>query len=291
MRLLAAALVVLLVLFPGEGPLAATAPQAPNPAVSTLQNAQKAKLAPSPPATLVNRAHATTSTPTPTPTPSARLLIGQGADRGVDHDTTINLWMAALTGGLLLVAGVQAYLFLVQLRLMREAMRVSQEGARAATETAEAMKQTTQRGLRAYVAVSHSTIHFPRPGIPVVKVVVRNTGQTPASNVRQWIHMWVERYPLTVELGEPPEGFVMGQGHLGGNGGTSEMVIERPNPIAPCMHDRIGTADCTIYIYGRVEYDDIFGHRHFLKYRLMYGGAEEGLEGSLKSCPEGNEGN
>lgn len=74
-----------------------------------------------------------------------------------DRKPTPDWWMIGLTGGLLLVAGFQAWLFLRQLGIMDGSLSDTKKAADAAKEAADAtkesvatMKETAERQLRAY---------------------------------------------------------------------------------------------------------------------------------------------
>ncbi len=211
----------------------------------------------------------------------------QAKYREIDSKTA--RWVMWLTGGMLLIAAMQAWFFFVQLRLMRASMKVAQATASATEQTVEAMKDTAHRQLRAYVSIDKAWIKFPEPGVPSVTVTVKNAGQTPAHDLRHWIHQWIEKHPLQVELPVPPEGFVMSTSLLGA-GATHDMRIEHPKPIIkqPFL-DQIGTPEATIYVYGQITYKDVFGQHQYLKYRLMHGGQTKNPPGILSPCEEGNE--
>ena len=202
----------------------------------------------------------------------------------------IDLLTACFTGGLLLVAAVQALLFLFQLRLMRKSLDAAVGATNVAQSTLVLMKDTAQRQLRAYISVVAAKIEFPVPGQPKSTLTFRNAGQTPAHDVKIWIHQWVAAYPLDVALPTPPPDFVTARDTLGA-GASCHMTNEAPHPVAkePFL-TLIGTSEGTIYVYGEVSYRDVFGEHHTQKYRLMYGGSEPIVPSALKPCPDGNEG-
>ena len=204
-------------------------------------------------------------------------------------DSSSGRWVMLLTAGMLVVAAVQAWFFLIQLRVMSRSLKVAESAALAADRTVETMQDTTRRQLRAYVSIDRAWIEFPEPGVSNVTVVIKNAGQTPAHDLHQWIHQWIEKYPLKVQLPTPPDGFAMSASLLGA-GATHNMCIEHPQPIIKLPFlDQIGTPEATIYVYGEVTYKDVFGEQHFVRYRLMYGGPHKPPLGILSPCEEGNE--
>jgi hypothetical protein len=191
---------------------------------------------------------------------------------------------------MLLVAAVQAFLFLFQLRLMRKSLESAADATRVAQSTLAIMKDTAQRQLRAYISVTAAKIEFPEPGRPKSTLTFKNAGQTPAHNVQVWIHQWAAEYPLEVTLPTPPDDFVMAKSTLGA-GAHNHIANEAPQPIFKTSHlDLVGTAQGTIYVYGEISYSDVFGNRHVQQYRLMYGGSEPVVPGALKPCVDGNNG-
>lgn len=102
----------------------------------------------------------------------------------IDKETLrIARWMLYATIGLLLVAIVQASFFIWQLRLMKQSMVDTAAAALAAIRSADTMRQQ----LRAYAVVEDVKIKR-RDGKPFIYVFIKNYGQTPANNIRYWLH-------------------------------------------------------------------------------------------------------
>jgi hypothetical protein len=193
--------------------------------------------------------------------------------------------------GLLIVAVVQAGLFLWQLVLLRKTVADSARAVHAAEGMLAATKEATTRQLRAYLFVDQAGIEFPEPGVPHSKVVVRNGGLTPALEVRHWMHQWCARYPLDGELPVPPDDMPLSIAVMG-PGNTSNMAVAHPPGqmiVKPEYLAQLGTDVATVYVYGELQYLDVFGFERRTKYRLMYGGAKPGAGNHLKPYPGGNE--
>lgn len=172
---------------------------------------------------------------------------------------------------------------------MRRSLKVAESAATSTERSIAVMADTAERQLRAYVAIERAWIEFPEEGVPKVTVVAKNAGQTPANELSHWIHQWVERYPLKIELPEPPEDFATAVSVLAA-GATHEMGITHPKPIVkPWAFEEIGTEEATIYVYGKILYKDVFGIERLTRYRLMYGGPGEVRPGQLSPCESGNE--
>lgn len=214
----------------------------------------------------------------------------QNAAKYREQEAATNRWLMLLTGGMLFVSSIQAWFFWTQLRLMDRSMVVAEKAAKSAAESVETMQDTARRQLRAYISINAASIEFPSPGVPKVTVSIKNTGQTPAHNVKHWIHQWIEFFPLRVDLPQPPGDLVMSCDVMG-TGATHANSITHPKMIVKRDEDIniIGTPKGTIYVYGEITYSDVFGERHFSKYRYMYGGSERKTGNVLSACPEGNE--
>lgn len=134
--------------------------------------------------------------------------------------------------------------------------------------TLHQMRDTSQRQLRAYICVtrSHAKIGERIEG----EVHIKNFGQTPAYDVRQWMSVWVEAHPLGVVLPEPEPTFRMARAVLG----PGDPLIMRARQNLPAPGANLGTPEATIYVYGRVLYRDAFGEQRQTSYRLIFGGPE-----------------
>ena len=172
----------------------------------------------------------------------------------------------------------------------RRSAQAAMRAAMAAESSMKLAQQTMQRQLRAYLTVDAASIRFPRPGVPRVRVTIRNSGQTPAYEVKHWIHQGIETHSLEIELTEPRDDFGMAV-HVMGPGTTATNEVTHDGPIIDNPSDAAvtGRPEGTFYVYGQVTYRDVFGAAHSTKYRLMHGGPDPARRGRLVPCPEGNE--
>src|SRR5262249_47981450 len=75
----------------------------------------------------------------------------------------------------------------------------ARRAALAAHKTVQVMEVTATRQLRAYINYDGgNVIQFEGTQPPLVQVVIRNFGQTPAYNVRTRVDIWLTATPLTV---------------------------------------------------------------------------------------------
>ncbi|MER9890035.1 hypothetical protein NKJ48_31115 [Mesorhizobium sp. M0114] len=165
-----------------------------------------------------------------------------------------------------------------------------QASTKAAQDAVRVMQKSAEQQLRAYVLAAESGIEFPFDNDPVAHVVIKNFGQTPAYDVRSWIHIWVEEFPLPAALpGPPPDDFPMSQ-TVCGPGFHTEFVHKRENPLNPISIKMINDETAAIYVYGAIKYRDCFGVERGTSYlRFFRGKFVAGDTKQMSSYPDGNE--
>ncbi|MGA7219310.1 MAG: hypothetical protein WBX38_13390 [Candidatus Sulfotelmatobacter sp.] len=185
------------------------------------------------------------------------------------NDTAYRAYLWATIIGVAGAIGGVAVLFR-QTRLLRRSVELASE--------------TAEKQLRAYVCVDSALLKFKRPDVPEVQVHYSNRGQTPAYDVRSWIHMWIERHPLKVPLPLPTAGFQMSTAILPPGARPYVQIIEKNPPVPMNAIRLVGTTEGTIYVYGEIRYRDIFQKERFTKFRLIYGGP-----GGVRKIPDKEE--
>jgi hypothetical protein len=173
------------------------------------------------------------------------------------------------------------------------------------------MRRGIQRQLRAYVvceagmifnvanpvpiyagqvfAPTAAQINNPGAG-PGVKLQIKNTGQTPAFQVRHWGAICFREFPLAAGLPARLPGLAATASVLG-PGIPSTKLLELNPPLTPQQINDLRAGTGAVYVYGEITYTDAFGRKRFTNYRLMYhrfGGAI-GVSTDLNFCDEGNE--
>jgi len=105
---------------------------------------------------------------------------------------------------------------------------------------------------------SGAEIFFTDKG-PMVNVEMRNSGQTPAYNVKMWMSVTVREYPLKSSL-EPPR---TNKPYESVATFASQAIYSLPTiimkPLTQQQINSIRDGSAAIYIYGEITYDDIFG--------------------------------
>lgn len=156
------------------------------------------------------------------------------------------------------------------------------------------LKNTAQRQLRAYVCMTAGMLKFRHANMFDIHIQIKNSGQTPAYKVKQWMRVEIGEYPRKTPIPDPPKNFQMSTGVVAPNE-IHDMVRESYRIPAP--DEDLGSLQKTVFVSGRVLYVDAFGKNRQTDYRLIYGGPEGGKKqiidnvwtGFLSSDTEGNE--
>jgi hypothetical protein len=175
--------------------------------------------------------------------------------------------------------------------MLEESIKTTRAVTAANEISAKAIEISEKMGraqVRAYVGVSAGQIDFTDLRYPVATIEIRNFGQTPAYDLRWWIHSWIEHYPLAVELPEPSEDFPMGQNVMG-PGIPSTQGIDLGVRIKDEPFRLLSEGKAAIYIYGGITYRDVFSSNQSTKYMLFFRGNDFGKVSKLSSYIEGNE--
>jgi len=135
------------------------------------------------------------------------------------------------------------------------------------------LKDTGKRQLRAYVGMTECCLKLDPPDVPEGQVTIKNCGQTPAHKVRHWIGIAVLPHPLVSRLPVPPGGLQMSVSILPANS-RHTLVVPVRMPIRAQDLASLYTPEHTIYVYGHVVYEDIFGDEWSTDYRFFCGGPD-----------------
>lgn len=185
-------------------------------------------------------------------------------------------WMIGITAFLAVIAGGQAWLFVKQLTLMKDALKHAADNAQGAMDAAKATKQavdtarhSSEQGLRAYVGiVLHPKRHVDHPA-HVWRIHFENCGQTPAHSLRgrmDWL--WFEG----ADADWPADKSFINSD----TGGSVSTVLPHIEAYSEAIMEdlpdgskysvamgRMKRGEVTIYYFGSLDYEDIFGRAHF----------------------------
>jgi hypothetical protein len=131
---------------------------------------------------------------------------------------------------------------------------------------------TAKRQLRAYILVDEANIGNFGPGAkPQVKITLRNFGQTPAYDVRQWSSLGVDHYPPRLDVPKCEWGKEMAKCPIGPNG-ILFSIPPNNRPLLPDDFTAIKGGGKAIYVIGGVRYSDAFGKDQATDFSLFFGG-------------------
>ncbi|HEY9686321.1 MAG TPA: hypothetical protein V6C52_05035 [Coleofasciculaceae cyanobacterium] len=140
-----------------------------------------------------------------------------------------------------------------------------------ALRQADIAEDTAHHQLRAYAGIDQVKINnFHTRGIRVVSLGLKNSGQTPAYDVRGWAKMAVRKYPSSIaELGDP-ENILLSKFTLE-SGETVWMSLSHDD-YTDGERAEILAGTKALYVYGEVAYKDIYNQQHRSTFNLLQGG-------------------
>jgi hypothetical protein len=148
---------------------------------------------------------------------------------------------------------------------------------------------TARRQLRAYIFISQAEIsNIMSDQNLMVKVVVKNFGQTPAYKATISLGVYTDTFPLATVL--PPAAVKIRNTNIG-PGGEQTVTFSGEEPTTIGWRQRYTQKTGAIYIYGIINYLDAFGCRKFTNFRLYKGGDAGVSEPPLSFTIDYNEAN
>jgi hypothetical protein len=124
---------------------------------------------------------------------------------------------------------------------------------------------------------------------PVARMVIRNTGQTPAHHVINWGEIVLRESPLDGTLKFSQRPLFVTKSSIPANGvSTKTLIIPRP-----LLADEVGDlkrGTKAIYVFGYIKYRDAFRRRRKTRYQFMHNSMSGGIGISTEMtiCDEGN---
>ncbi|MGH9444175.1 MAG: hypothetical protein ACRD3O_00290 [Terriglobia bacterium] len=198
----------------------------------------------------------------------------------------LTLMTAVILGFQLWVFGIQAHRLNQSIKEAQRATEATLTAARAAEHTVITMNLTARRDLRAYVAVSKSSVdHLDETGRPRANVTIKNFGKTPA--YRFAVSADITFIPPGTELREPREP-AHAAGHLA-PGGEFEVVVEADWVLSKAWRSQIMNKTAAVSVYGLIRYIDTYGKPRFTRFCIMTDGEASVPVGRLVSCATGND--
>jgi hypothetical protein len=178
---------------------------------------------------------------------------------------------ARLTRLVMLIGAIATLLLLLMFVPLLMAVRAAR---RAATGTAPVPgnASTREEALRAYIDVDRlDFIETPESeGVVKVKVVLRNTGQTPAFKVKSAAEVGIRDISdedlLPVMPMSQRSSLDSAKPRLGRDA-TATYVVSCHS--TPALADRVMSGDATILLWGAVEYLDVFDRAHKMAFQYL----------------------
>jgi len=181
-----------------------------------------------------------------------------------------------------------------QLKLLDDTSAAQSRDMQASVAAAEAAvsvaQDTARRQLRAYVCVA-GLIRTKDPGEPdgpgfAIWIDVKNVGQTPAYDLFHWAKIDVREFPLNggfdIYCVESPSRCIISSGDKN----IAFTAFKRD--LTPLEEQAILANGKAIYVYGEIDYRDIFGKRYINQFRFRCNGQGYPI-GLFKADGEGNE--
>jgi hypothetical protein len=195
-------------------------------------------------------------------------------------------WVMAASG--IAAIGISAWavwLLWRTLRTTREAVEEGRRATKAAERAVEVTAKTAERQLRAYVTLYSGAIRWENNQTFSYHIAIKNTGQTPALNLTHQSNCGygpVENF-RTDEIAR--RAITLGAGN------TTTLRQSADHSLGDANWTGIRNGTIPLYVWGRIEYRDIFWQGRHLQYRmeLLTGPGINIDEGLLTPCYEGNE--
>lgn len=145
-------------------------------------------------------------------------------------------------------------------------------------------KRTSQQELRAYVFVEGATISEFEPNrAPYIRVQVRNSGKTPAYDLKSTLIARILPVPTSevIDIDNlTPAGALGPAGQLQIGDRVNSVLTEQD--IAAITDNQLA-----IYAVGRIEFTDAFGRPQWMTFRVLHGGKNSGY--AMRSDSIGND--
>lgn len=197
------------------------------------------------------------------------------------------LYLLTIAGLIISSAGL-TFLFW-SLRQTRVAIRSALIGNRLSLKAIKQEQSNAQKGLRAYVGIDSVKILYTLNNIATTRIILKNTGQTPARDVLAVIHNDI--LDLPAEESSFPIVFTMAKSKTSmERDGFSKLEIPTIDKVDEFSMSKMQVDRTAIFVWGEVRYKDVFGDEWFTRYRFQsdpLGHKEHKTDGIV--CAAGNE--
>lgn len=151
-------------------------------------------------------------------------------------------------------------------------------------------RRSSERQLRAYVNVEKAEILNFGQGTVRLRVVVKNSGQTPAYKMQQWTAVVADDLPPTVEFTPPGQGRKPTH-HSTLPPGAVYTVLQDYGPLTASHVKKIEDGKAAIWTWGDITYFDAFDRPRQSRFRLVFrmDGTPTKPPGGMATDEDGNE--
>lgn len=196
-----------------------------------------------------------------------------------------SIMIAVFTFIQIIVGGITLYFLWRTFTENRRTANAAIKAAEAAEKSVEVTSDTAERQLRAYVTMKNCIVEFENNRIIKIKIVVKNTGQTPALKIHCVNKIRVglpESFNITADL--EPDINTVAAGDLGaGIEFTNDYSI---GPIDHEVWNGVQNRSVPVFVWGEYRYWDIFKReRRYTRYRMTL----HPTDNELSPYPGGNE--
>jgi hypothetical protein len=229
------------------------------------------------------------------PTQSSGLGQGSGATDRVAReansiarsDLTAQQAMVLLAFGQMLLTGLGLYLIWETLKATRNAVEEASSATRAAQDAVEVTRTAAERQLRPYLLIDRTVGDGMALGAtPKITVIAKNTGVTPAFNIRHVVRIDLVPSALDFDYPDVP---------ADGLGSTATAGHETAYEFSIFTRRPLNREDCdmlvgggSIVVWGRITYTDIDGNPYWSDFRASSTIRPDGTI-TLTGNPEGND--
>jgi hypothetical protein len=160
----------------------------------------------------------------------------------------------------------------------------------ATNELVKDTRHSAHKQLRAYVSVKpiRGVTNFGSDLEAETEVIIKNSGQTPALKLRHLGILFPRQFPLSKETDLNIRAPETNGSIITLHPGESEFGTKFKRKIEPLQYQAIQAGIGKIYVFGKVDYEDVFGASHWTRFCYYFDGTGPSLP-DWQSCPRNNE--
>lgn len=199
----------------------------------------------------------------------------------ISSEDTLAQWVMAVFAAI--ATGVSIW----AVALLRVTLAETRNAVKSADDAVAVTREIGQKQVRAYVVVNSAKYDWDKADEVVITVYIKNTGQSPASNIKMMGECFFDVYPAQ-NIPDHPIPEMPQSTHLGG-GAELHGFYRLRGDIEEGIQ-LIGKGTHAMYVQGTIIYDDVFGETHFTRYRFCHGGRVANIRDNFFAYQSGNQG-